>query len=75
MQMAVIEYNLVPPKFNQGGKISVLKGRNLLVEYQQHKFTKQNFDVSTSTTNVIYGSNGSGKSIHLRNLANIVYLA
>jgi DNA mismatch repair ATPase MutS len=31
--------------------------------------------MSLSSTSVIFGANGSGKSIHLKTLGNIVYLA
>lgn len=73
--MAVIEFNLVPPKFNEGCKpIKVAKARNLLVEFQRSKFCQQEYSLPLSSTTIVYGGNGSGKSIYLRTIANIVYL-
>lgn len=71
--MAVIEYDLVPPSF--GTEIQVRGARNLLVEFKRQAFSKLDFDIKLSTTTAVYGSNGSGKSIYLRCLANIQYLA
>lgn len=55
--------------------MSVKKARNLLVEFQKNSYAKQDYVMSESALTLVRGGNGSGKSIYLRNLGNLVYLA
>ena len=76
--MAVIEFKLTPPimHYDSSKPVKIVKSRNLLVEYQrQNKYVKQDYNIAKSTTTIVCGSNGSGKSIYLRTFGDIVYLA
>ena len=75
--MATIEFRLVPPVFKENDQpIKICKARNLLVEFQTKLgFSSQDYAMNLSSTSVIFGANGSGKSIHLKTLGGIAYLA
>lgn len=74
--MAVIEFRLVPPILKEGSSstVRISKSRNLLIEYQK-KYVRQEYSMRLGSTTVVGGNNGSGKSIYLRTLGNIVLLA
>lgn len=78
LALAVHEYHLVRPVLVDRPEISIVKGRNLLHELLVPSFvandTKLKGDNPTSIV-LITGPNASGKSVYLRQVAQIVFLA
>lgn len=73
--MATIEFRLVPPTFHSENAIRIEGARNILVEFQKTHFNNMDYSLQHQTTTIVTGANGSGKSIYLRNMGNIIYLA
>eukprot|EP00347_Sterkiella_histriomuscorum_P015738 403355869 len=74
--MSVLEFNLTKPNFVTDSKqIKIQDARNMLVEFKSQDFRKQDYNITDQKLTVICGQNGSGKSIYLKNLGSIIYLA
>lgn len=76
LYMSTLEFNLVKPQLVPRSQlIHIIEGRNLLVEFQKTSFNSQNYELKQPCTTVVTGSNGSGKSIYLKTIGCLAYLA
>eukprot|EP01080_Neovahlkampfia_damariscottae_P003540 gene3540-6275_t len=71
-----LEYNYTRPKMTKENRLSIVNGRNPLQEMVVSTFIPNDTNVtSNSRLNIITGPNCSGKSVYLKQVALIVYLA
>ncbi|KRT79762.1 hypothetical protein AMK59_7382, partial [Oryctes borbonicus] len=77
--MAIVakEKNFVPPNLNNDNIIDIRQGRHILLEMQTDNAVPNDFKSggTNSKVKVITGPNSCGKSIYLKQIALLVYLA
>ncbi|KAI1290305.1 MutS -like protein 5 [Halotydeus destructor] len=71
-----LQQNFKKPSFNSEGKIGIIGGRHPLQELVTEKFVANNYESGPDKKiKVITGPNSSGKSVYIKQVCIIVYLA
>ncbi|OTF75354.1 mutS protein-like protein [Euroglyphus maynei] len=77
ISQSAIDMNFTRPKLNCQGMINIVEGRHPLYEIITKSFVPNDYhcDSKSSKTMIIFGQNGSGKTVYLKQICLIVFLA
>ena len=75
MAQTAINYNYVRPTLNCSGAIKIEQGRHPLYELIGSSFTPNPFVSGDSKMALVFGPNNCGKSVYLKQVSLIIYLA
>lgn len=78
ISQAAIDMNFIRPKFNCKDTINIIEGRHPLYELITRSFMTNDYycdSTKSSKTMIIFGQNGSGKTVYLKQICLIIFLA
>lgn len=77
ISQAAIDMNFNRPKLNCQGTINICEGRHPLYELITRSFVPNDYysNNQSSKTMIIFGQNGSGKTVYLKQICLIIFLA